>query len=122
MPNLRPNTAAIEKGGAMKKTKHTDGPWAHYNDKLRPQISSSAIHEIHGPTGERIITWGGFDQCDLPKPTIKANCSLIAAAPELLEALEQIVDAHFTLDYSRKNAAIRAARAAIAKAKGENTK
>ena len=123
MSNLRPNKAAIEKGEMMKKAKHTNGPWTHYSDKLRRRFKSSpVIHEIHGPNNERVITWGGTDGCDLPKPTINANCNLIAAAPELLEALEQLAGAHFTLDYLQKNAAIRAARAAIAKAKGENTK
>ena len=107
-------------GGKIKKNKYTSGPWTHYKNKLRSQFKSSPIiHEIHGPKGETIIKWGGLDGCDLPKSTIDANCNLIAAAPDLLEALERLVDAPLTLDYYRKNAAIRAAYAAIVKAKGE---
>lgn len=75
----------------MKKTKHTKGPWSHYHSKLRSISSSPMIHEIHGPNGERIVHWGGLDGCDLSKPTINANCDLIAAAPELLEALQNMI-------------------------------
>ena len=47
-----------------------------------------------------------------------ANARLIAAAPELLEALEEIVSAADGDGWSQLDADLRKARAAIAKAKG----
>jgi len=48
----------------------------------------------------------------------KANARLIASAPELLAALEALVTTHFASE-DEYDEAITAARAAIAKAKGE---
>lgn len=47
-----------------------------------------------------------------------ANARLIAAAPEMLEALEEIVSAADGDGWSQLDADLRKARAAIAKAKG----
>lgn len=69
---------------------HTPGPWTHYNAKLRPQFSVR-VNEIHGPNGEVIVQWGGFDAADGKKPEIKANARLIAAAPDLLDLANDIV-------------------------------
>jgi uncharacterized cupin superfamily protein len=54
-----------------------------------------------------------------------ANARLIAAAPDLLAALEELYEAHQLVehgdeDYPRLEAAQAQARAAIAKAKGED--
>lgn len=74
-----------------KKQQHTSGPWKHYHNKLRPQFAT-IIHEIHGPNGERVVTWGGFDGCDLPNQQVTANARLIAAAPELLVAAQTVLE------------------------------
>jgi hypothetical protein len=58
------------------------------------------------------------------EPEHKANARLIAASPELLEALQSIVEcceeSHSARDYASRQTEIRGiARAALAKARGE---
>lgn len=97
-------------------SKHTTGPWniGCANFKEEAEIG------IHGPGAD------GFVICDLQadgydEDTQKANAKLIAAAPDLLEALESAEMA--LLGYTHKNeitlSALYKARAAIAKARGE---
>lgn len=101
------------------KTKHTPGPWSVHilgQESERPGIEADGIsiviygvrdedsQGIHGETYEQEM----------------ANARLIAASPELLEALEYyhrfITD---TLGYNDDDPMIGSAKAAIAKAKGE---
>ena len=90
-------------------SKHTPGPW----------VVESLVdgHDIHAPesgcfvatTSDPEMVWGAV--------TRKGDAHLIAAAPMLLAALELIESAKdrgFGIDYARG-----CARAAIAKAKGE---
>ena len=90
-------------------SRHTSGPW----------IVESLVdgYDIHAPesgcfvatTSDPEMVWGAV--------TRKVDAHLIAAAPELLEALEALV-----MDESKEYIPTRlwdAARAAIAKAKGE---
>ncbi len=97
------------------ETKHTPGPWALHAD-----------HAING--GHQI--WG--DGCLVADVATDANARLIAAAPDLLAALEGCRAALATLsgprrdlaDWHRQNVARLAtaevaARAAIAKATGQ---
>lgn len=61
---------------------------------------------------------------DAKHTNAEANARLIAAAPDLLDALEDMLSCHCDLDFydteaSEKDAVADAARAAIAKAKGE---
>ncbi len=91
-------------------SKHTPGPWKH---TYMPRLSV-----IHGPNGEHVADTGAWR--DDEHPEMRANAHLIAAAPDLLEALEVLIanaevnyDARQWLDGKAK------ARAAIAKAKGE---
>jgi len=93
---------------------HTLGPW-----KI---VDSWEDHTIEGPKGEEII----FQDGPYQTPSIKeANARLIAAAPDLLEALIDMVQAYSELiprdqiPPSRGRQAIRKASSAIAKAKGE---
>ena len=60
---------------------HTPGPWAHYDDR-----DTTQRHEIAatGKTVARIYCTNGHEEED------DANARLIAAAPELLSALEAI--------------------------------
>jgi hypothetical protein len=103
----------------IKDTLHTPGPWTVFMDKQmkRAGIEAKGIsivvfgaHEddagIHGKTAEEAL----------------ANAHLIAAAPELLLALESFVTACDTAPpidlISHISSACKKARAAIAKAKG----
>lgn len=103
---------------APVKSTHTPGPWADEHDPL-------------GYSGERRVWSSNGRNIALIRPVgdpeeTLANAHLIAAAPDLLEALDAIIGvqelshnaAGFTMVYcSRSNFA--RARAAIAKARGE---
>ena len=87
-------------------SKHTPGPW-----KI---VDAWNYYMVEGQNDEEIIWQDGPYQT----PVInKANACLIAAAPDLLEALEAIVG---DSSIQRVSDDLHAkARAAIAKAKGE---
>ena len=92
----------------MSNAKHTPGPWqVNNNDPLQVCDSDgekrgcSPIANTRGKRGEA-----------------KANARLIAAAPELLAALESLLDYDNLGAYERANVR-KQSRAAIAKAKGE---
>ena len=92
-------------------SEHTPGPWKAkkwvgtdpYDDPDRPFVEVGNVH------------WSPKNW--KPAAAIKqtANARLIAAAPELLEALEQIANRGVPVQQEEH----RIARAAIAKAKGE---
>ena len=98
--------------------KHTKGPW-----------EMDAGLNIHGPDNRLVANCGGRSQnfdtekCEAEN---KANAHLIAAAPELLEALEMMVrqfgphPREDTEGWREEYEACDSARAAIAKAKGES--
>lgn len=91
--------------------KHTPGPW-HLTKGLygkEDEITIWGVKNEEGCSGF-IGTLGNMQGED------EANANLIAAAPELLEALEILVKQPDT--YSVEKAFVKA-RAAIAKAKGE---
>jgi hypothetical protein len=94
--------------------KHTPGSWVY--DK-----TLSAIVVIYNHTVKAVADFG---KCSLPEN--EANAQLMAAAPELLDAVNKLVKLHADWDkgsayvpvafYEKNNAAIAEARAAIAKA------
>ena len=94
-------------------SKHTPGPWR--------VVDSWNDHMVESQNGEEIIWQDGPHHT----PTIKeADACLIASAPELLEALYAMLA--YTADLNAiqgfdeyDHAAVKKARAAIAKAKGE---
>ena len=89
----------------MNANKHTPGPWmksTHGGISKYSIWSSNGQHIADTNTTKSI----GFDKC-------AANASLIAAAPELLEALKELVAEFGVCGLTEK------ARAAIAKATGE---
>ena len=98
---------------------HTPGLWRVYNN---PKADSCEFAKI-GVGAE--LTDIAF--CDLPgisSDEAMENARLIAAAPELLEALEtlmQFAPNHFTEDDQYVRGVWRDAAAAIAKAKGKET-
>lgn len=99
-------------------TDHTPGPWGASGVHVRTETHTVAV--AVGQT--RKAPWDGpdasvdYDQCC-------ANARLIAAAPDLLEALEEVLEDithedHVPGDWSVQ-VVVRKAREAIAKAKGE---
>ena len=96
-------------------SKHTSGPWAIY---------------VNAPSDIviRKMSKDGYELCSIARVSSGyANARLIAAAPELLEALKEAHNALelFASDESPSGqiavAAVMQASAAIAKATGENT-
>ena len=96
-------------------TKHTPGPWN------KTHFINHTVASIRTESGITVATAFGYDL-----EHTKANADLIAAAPELLAALEAIIGnspedkygyfaAHNAMDDKKRNSA----RAAIAKARGE---
>ena len=95
----------------MEKQQHTPGPWAY----IVPDghvVRHPQIYSDFGPVAN--ATWLGENKLD----QLKANARLIAAAPDLLEALGEIVSAADGDRWSQLDADLRKARAAIAKATG----
>ena len=85
-------------------SKYTPGPW-HTAGEQGVQIRS-AKDQI-----AKVWTMRGNEW--------KANARLIAAAPDLLEALKEIVDAADGAGWEQLDPSFKKARAAIAKATGE---
>lgn len=105
---------------------HTPGPWRIITQT--PYGTPYPIHKIFGKTEnghDRYITEINLISDELAQEE-KANARLIAAAPDMLAALEDLfthcamVHKHWGDNSNQKeaDAAIKAARAAIAKAKG----
>ena len=95
----------------MEKQQHTPGPWAY----IVPDgyvVRHPQIYSDFGPVAN--ATWLGENKLD----QLKSNARLIAAAPDMLEALEEIVSAADGDGWSQLDADLRKARAAIAKATG----
>ncbi len=92
---------------------HTPGPW---------QVNGSTIEQDHAAFPETNVVASVYDGRDAPiDGTPDANARLIAAAPDLLEALRIMVElfGETTVDQSEA-AVLGAARAAIAKAEAES--
>lgn len=111
----------------MSESKFTPGPW-RMNGPTGPTMQSYSQPFCIAGTGEFAYTLiaGCFGDIKGGTEIAEANARLIAAAPDLLEALEHIVNAVAicTDDHGNLTAEIcqaddfRAARAAIAKATG----
>lgn len=100
-------------------SKYTKGPWKVYHKPLRPGMNK--IIEVQDSEGSEVVPWSGFDACDFTDKTKLANAHLIAAAPELLEALKiaeiALVNCIPVIPY-RGDGPLVKIRAAIAKAEG----
>jgi hypothetical protein len=90
----------------MTDTTHTQGPWATYVD---------SAHD-----GWIVCADGNLIACAVRNENMQANAKLIAAAPDLLSALENLTVLFDRMDRSgaTNKAAYNDAIAAIAKAKG----
>ena len=107
---------------------HTPGPWdiEENDDGCISVIMGSAVVS----PGEYACADSWASDADWDDPVAMANATLMAAAPDMLEALEMMMAAYEAVlpgigsivvkDYMLINDAPCAARAAIAKAKGNN--
>ena len=94
-----------------KEGKHTPGPW---NTELRPNHAPTDRWVITAKTVERVAVVSVRGGAESPE----ANARLIAAAPDLLEALEEAVgDLETMIQVRGDSIDLTAYRAAIAKAK-----
>ena len=93
-----------------ESNKFTPGPWL-YRGKSNSVHESCSTH----PFGHTIFVFD--DDAPLRDPDL----SLILASPDLLEALEQMIDEYGTAGdgWPRNNKVLRDARAAILKARGQ---
>lgn len=116
-------------------TEHTPGPWEVVGQHVFTKLGATNAHgskasDRDGWNIATITPWSCTNQDDeeeyMPVSEVMANAALIAAAPELLEALESIcamqarnygdaTQTHLDLPYLTDKA-----RAAIAKARGQS--
>lgn len=96
---------------------HTPGPWTATESGGLLFVIDAGDYDHKADTGFFVgtVTDGG-------KEEHAANARLIAAAPDLLEALESLVSSEWMVTHSwggDRDAVMAKARAAIAKARGE---
>lgn len=97
----------------MSETKHTPGPW-----KYSAYFSGyDSFHRDFSLNAGDVEIIGGCGCCGSPTISSEADARLIAAAPELLEALEALQP--YVLHLPDGAPIKETIRAAIAKAKGE---
>jgi hypothetical protein len=70
--------------------KHSPGPWQLKRNPPDHPMPAQIIGQVHPETGHRGHICNMFVQDDRRDTTEHANARLIAAAPELLEALQEI--------------------------------
>jgi hypothetical protein len=110
--------------------KHTPGPWKAGTARRSSNFGDMAAF-VHGPGPAKIAkVWSGDPSDETNGNKAEANARLIAAAPDLLEALKDIVeqwdaakDPHskaVALNSPKLWAALGEARAAIAKAEDKS--
>lgn len=94
----------------MSETKFTPGPWfvSTANDENAYEMGVQSEHDVK---------WHVCDICGGRDIDQQANAHLIAAAPELFEALNLMVTTHDEGGWP--TATIMIARAALAKSRGE---
>lgn len=90
----------------MSKETHTPGPW--FINQFKGETYRVSPHQFGCARPDRVA--------EMIKS--EADARLIAAAPELLEALIEYVD-EFEGDFTPSNPRYQKARAAIAKARGQ---
>lgn len=103
-------------------SKHTPGPWT-VEDPMDFELS---IVEANKETYEwrfiASIPLNDDDDADIPRATAEANAQLIAAAPDLLEAAQAMLEAlgYFGAQDSPLDRVRVKMKAAIAKAEGQS--
>ena len=101
-------------------SKHTPGPWTFTSEQILDD--GVAIHDdircFHLQSGDTVVL-DGCGCCESPRLDNPADARLIAAAPDLLEALENLADYIDERAGDNDCRPLENARAAIRKAKGE---
>lgn len=95
------------------ETKHTPGPWGR---NIKPATHYPTIFDGRN-THVAVVQSQGISPDE-----VEANCDLITAAPELLEALEyaaMVLESYKETKVGMHSAAVDKCRAAIARAKGD---
>lgn len=83
----------------MKEFKGTPGPWTTNNQWFGPTNAVSWISIEND--NKNIIAEAKGKHCSIPNKECKYNAQLIASAPELLEALQLLVNTIDNLDKSK---------------------
>lgn len=103
----------------MKEFKGTKGEWLwEENSASNPNDSTYIEVRANGPQIAYLQSFTGYGDSHSREATI-ANANLISAAPDLLQALQNMVES-YQYEASPDNPALLQARAAIAKALGES--
>ena len=68
---------------------HTPGPWLAFIEGRTIAVHKGSVRK--NPNAPAIVHWVGFDSSDVSLAKQKANARLIAAAPDLLAALEEML-------------------------------
>lgn len=101
----------------MSEAKHTPAPW------LIAKSDASFVYALNDNGYNRFwahVTGGNLRRAESTlRAEVEANARLIAAAPDLLDALIEIVSADDAHELTQKH--IESARAAIAKATGQTS-
>ena len=99
---------------------HTPGPWTFELESGTPGKDDNDIGGIYGPEKSQVCWFGNGTQYypSEGKPPTEADAHLIAAAPELLDALRQWAWAEANGDEAEIANARLSRDAAIAKAEG----
>lgn len=107
-------------------SKHTKGPWTWWS-KNNGRPAKYDLCKLHGLNGHQIFSAYGGDGCRALGRDVEAmaNARLIAAAPDLLEALKSMLEGAeemggTTSRAAAHNAKVASARVAVAKAEGED--
>lgn len=117
----------------MEEKRFTPGPWKtdeRYEDSTEIVDSKGFSHVTAEPCAillgwdEHFQHWSDSKEAyrDISREEQMANANLIAAAPELLEALQiamDVIKGGQDVNYLRRYGAVNKARAAIAKALGK---
>ena len=104
-------------------SRHTAGPWVSEPERrFREQAMPEAVG-VRGPGGTFVAAAFDFNRTDRDAE-VEANARLIAAAPDLLEALKEIArmatqSVHTDFAPELLRLIERESRAAIAKARGD---
>lgn len=104
----------------MNKTKHTSGPW-----KVADDLTKDGTPIVRGGRHNEAVCYSAVDRLlgeKGPSDVEMANARLIAAAPDLLEALKTVRCFYENAKYlsGDEEAILHEVRAAISRATGES--
>lgn len=97
--------------------KHTPGPW----EAEARQHGMAIYANYKNAPSEYLALINGYEESKEDRDRNRANARLMASAPDLLSALERVLECHrLKISLNTNAGAVEQARAAIAKAKGES--